>query len=106
MTAGGDEYRLIGQTEVTSASGVVSVPLSKTDKTIFVEPGDVTGVYFPGVNPVPYDDVKCYVIEKDSFWFKYEPKYVFPGKDFPLRMIPATYKHPCRKYSFKAIIGK
>ena len=68
-------------------------------------PGDVIGLYFPHINPIPYDDVQCYIVEEESFWFKYEPGKVNVDSEHVFRIIPATYEHPCREYAFRAIIG-
>ena len=68
-----------------------------------VNTGDVLAFYFPGQNPMPYDQVSCFS-QEDQLRYLYDPSSVASDGDYMFKVAPLAW-NPCRDYSLQLVIG-
>lgn len=77
--------------------------LSPTEK-FNAKAGDVLAFYFPGQNPIPYDQVSCFS-QEDQLRYLYDPNDVTTRNTYMFKVAPLAW-NPCRDYSLQLIIGE
>lgn len=92
---------LAGQTRIISTVGFMTVTLNATNQ-IAVQQGDFLGIYFPTINPIPWDEVKC-TTSDDLLRYVVDPGDILQiGDQLSFDVAPYAFS-PCRQYSASAL---
>ncbi|KAK2168009.1 hypothetical protein LSH36_21g02016 [Paralvinella palmiformis] len=70
---------------------------------IYVEVGDILGVYFPEKNPIPYTTKECYSLDEHLRYSYGLDDVPVIGRGYDFKIAPLNWS-PCRKYHIQADI--
>ena len=102
---GDESFKLVGTTVIKCPydNGMLTKTLTATER-FNVNIGDVLAFYFPGQNPMPYDQVSCFS-QEDQLRYLYDPSAVASGGNYMFKVAPLAW-NPCRDYSLQLVIGE
>ena len=110
-----DIFDLVGQTRLSGIAKTVQNGVYAThtrvlleSEQISVQAGDFIGLYFPGVNPVPWASKVCYESE-EQLRYSYQPVFSsgvpLIGETRQFTVAPLAWD-PCRVYMLQCRIGE
>ena len=94
-------FTLIGQTEFVALWAEAFYLRLYPEDRIPVKAGDITGIYFPKYNPIPWTENSC--AKGNEHFYKYNPHRLAVNKTLYFEKASKDWR-ACRKYAYNATV--